>query len=35
MEIIKKKHKGHEFKNVDEIKSYVKSIYGKIPISTI
>ena len=33
--IIKKKLKGHEFKNVDELKTRVKSIYDEIPISAI
>ena len=34
-EIINKKLKGHEFKNVDELKTRVKSIYDEIPISAI
>ena len=33
--IIKIKLKGHEFKNVDELKTHVKSIYDEIPISAI
>ena len=33
--IIKKKLKGHEFTNVDELKTHVKSIYDEIPISAI
>ena len=33
--IIKKKLKGHEFKNVDELKTRVKSIYDEIPINAI
>ena len=33
--IIKKKLKGHEFKNVDELKTSVKSIYDEIPINAI
>ena len=33
--IIKKKLKGHEFKNVDELKKCVKSIYDEIQISAI
>ena len=33
--IIKKKLKGNEFKNVDELKTRVKSIYDEISISTI
>ena len=33
--IIQKKFKGHEFKNFDELKSLVKSIYDEIPISVI
>ena len=35
MGIIKKIFKGHEFKNVDELKTRVKSIYDQIPISAI
>ena len=33
--IIKKKLKGCEFKNVNELKARVKSIYDEIPISEI
>ena len=33
--IIKKKLKGHEFKNVDELKTRMKSIYDEIPINAI
>ena len=33
--IIKKKLKGHEFKNVDELKIRVKRIYDEIQISVI
>ena len=33
--IIKKKLKRHEFKNVEELKTRVKSIYDEIPISVI
>ena len=33
--IINKKLKVHEFKNVDELKSHVKSIYDEFPISAI
>ena len=33
--ILKKKLKGHEFKNVDELKSCVKSIYDEILIIAI
>ena len=33
--IVKKKLKGHEFKNVDEIKTSVKSIYDEILVSEI
>ena len=33
--IIKKKFKGHEFKNADEFKTCVRSIYDEIPISAI
>ena len=33
--IIKKKLKEHEFKNFDELKSRVKSIYDEIPKSAI
>ena len=33
--IIKKNLKGHEFKNVDELKTRVKSIHDEIPINAI
>ena len=33
--IMKKKLKGHEFKNADELKSHMKCIYEEIPISAI
>ena len=35
MGIIKKKLKGHEFKNVDELKTRVNNINDETPISAI
>ena len=35
MENHQEKAQGHEFKNVDELKTLMKSIYDEIPISVI